>query len=246
MKKVLITGISRGIGNATAKILASEGYYIIGTFNTNKDLAQKLKDEIKNIDLYQVDLSDRKQTKIFLEKIKSEKLYAIINNAGILNFEQWDEFTMENWDKTLEVNLSAPMLICHTLRNSIDEGGVIVNISSTDGLKGALASIVYSVSKAGLTNLSLSLANVFGPKKVRVISLSPGWIGDGMGSPVIEDAKWFNPLSRTAEYEEIANAVSLLLSDKASFINGTNFIVDGGSMAVDYCLKKENDLTKKQ
>jgi NAD(P)-dependent dehydrogenase (short-subunit alcohol dehydrogenase family) len=90
----------------------------------------------------------------------------------------------------------------------------------------------------------MSLANVFGTKKVRVVSLSPGWIGDGMGSPVIEDARWFNPLSRTADYEEIANAVSLLLSDKASFINGTNFIVDGGSMAVDYCIKKENDLTK--
>lgn len=246
MKKVLITGVSRGIGNATAKLLASEGYYIVGTYKTNKDLAEKLKEEIKNIDLFQVDLSDRVQTKEFLEKLKNENFFAIVNNAGILNFEQWDDFTMQNWDMTLEVNLSAPMLICHTLRNNIEEGGVIVNISSTDGLKGALASIVYSVSKAALTNLSLSLANVFGPKKIRVISLSPGWIGDGMGSPVIEDAKWFNPLGRTAEYEEIAKAISLLLSDKASFINGTNFIVDGGSMAVDYCLKKENDLTKNQ
>ncbi len=243
MKKVLITGVSKGIGNATAKLLASEGYYIVGTYNSNEDLAQKLKAEITNIDLHKVDFSDRKQTKEFIERIKGETFYSVINNAGIINFEQWEELTEENWDSTLEVNLTTPLLINYGLRNSIMQGGVIVNISSTDGLKGALASIPYAASKAALTNLSMSLANVFGPKKVRVVSLSPGWIGDGMGSPVIEDAKWFNPLGRTADYEEIANAISLLLSDKASFINGTNFIVDGGSMAVDYCIKKENDLT---
>lgn len=243
MKKVLITGVSRGIGNATARLLASEGYFIVGTYNTNTDLAEKLKLEIKNIDLYQVDFKDRIQTKEFIAKVKDDKYYAIINNAGILNFEQWEDLTEENWDTTLEVNLTTPLLISYGLRNSIENGGVIINIASTDGLKGALASIPYAVSKAGLTNLSMSLANVFGPKNVRVVSLSPGWIGDGMGSPVIEDARWFNPLGRTAEYEEIASAVSLLLSSKASFINGTNFIVDGGSMAVDYCIKKENDLT---
>lgn len=100
MKKVLLTGVSRGIGNATAKLLASEGYFIVGTYNNNKELADKLKDEIKNIDLYQVDFSDRKQTKQFIEKVKSEKFYAIINNAGILNFEQWEDLTEDNWDTT--------------------------------------------------------------------------------------------------------------------------------------------------
>ena len=68
-KKVLITGVSRGIGNATAKLLASEGYYIVGTYNKNFELADKLKSEIKNIDLYQVDFTDRKQTKEFIAKV---------------------------------------------------------------------------------------------------------------------------------------------------------------------------------
>ncbi len=108
MKKVLITGVSRGIGNATAKLLASEGYYIVGTYSKNNELAEKIKDEIKNIDLYQVDFSDRKQTKEYIQKVKQEKFYAIINNAGILNFEQWEDFTEENWDSTLEVNLTTP------------------------------------------------------------------------------------------------------------------------------------------
>ncbi|WKZ24179.1 MAG: SDR family oxidoreductase [Candidatus Dojkabacteria bacterium] len=243
MRKVLITGVSRGIGKATAKLLAQEGYYIVGTYKSNKQAAEQLKTEIKNIDLFQVDLSKRSETLEFVEKLKNENFYAIVNNAGILNFEQWEQLTLENWDTTLEVNVTAPLLICHGLRKSIGAGGVIINVSSTDGLKGALASIPYAVSKAALTNLTLSLANVFGPQNVRVISLAPGWIGDGMGSPVIEDAKWFNPLGRTAEFNEIASAISLLLSEKASFINGTNFIVDGGSMAVDYCIKKENDLT---
>ncbi len=150
---------------------------------------------------------------------------------------------METWDKTFEVNVNAPLLIAHTLRNNISGGGVIINISSTDGLNGAVASIAYSASKAALINLTKSLTNVFSSKKVRVNSISPGWIGDGMGSPAIKFAKWFNPLERTANYEEIAEVVSFLLSDKSSFINGSNMIVDGGSQAVDFVLKKEAELT---
>lgn len=243
MKKVLITGVSKGIGNACAGLLAKEGWEIVGTYNSSKKEALVLKKEVKGVTLHKVDLSKRAQTIKLLEKLKDEKFDAIINNAGVIFFEEWEKFTMKAWDETMEVNLNAPVLIAQTLRNNINRGGCIINISSTDGAVGSVSSIAYAASKAALTNLSESLTNVFGDSKIRVISISPGWIGDGMGSPVLDEAKWLNPLGRTAEYKEIAGAISLLLDEKASFINGVDIVVDGGSSAVDYCLKKEGEVS---
>lgn len=166
----------------------------------------------------------------------------IVNNAGVIIFESWHDLDYANWEKTFQVNLVAPMKIAHGLRENLNKNASIINISSTDGLKGAITSIAYSASKAALMNLTMSLANVFASKKIRVNSVSPGFIGDGMNSPAIADAKWINPLSRTGKYEEIAETVSFLLSEKASFINGSNIIVDGGTNSVDFFLKRESEL----
>lgn len=241
MKKALVTGISKGIGRAICEQLVKDGYFIVGTYNTSRKEALQIQKKLKNIELHQVNFADRKQTKKLLKVIKKHKFDAIINNAGIIDFENWDEFSMELWDKTMEVNVNTPMLICHTLRQNIIDGGSIVNITSTDGMIGSFSTIAYSASKAALINLTKSLTCVFADKKVRVNSISPGWVGDGMDTPAIADAKWLNPLGRTADYSEIAQCVSFLISPKSSFVNGENMVVDGGSSAVDYVMKKESE-----
>lgn len=242
-KKILITGVTRGIGNATCLKLLSEGYAVIGTYNTSKEKAAEMLKKHKLLELHQVDFSDRKNTQSFINKLKSEKLHGIVNNAGIIHFESYEKFSMEVWDRTMEVNLNTPVFLAHSLRENIQPGGVIVNIASTDWAKGSITSIAYSASKAALINVTQSLANVFSSKKVRTVAIAPGWVGDGMNSPAIKDAQWLNPLGRTAKYEEIANVVSFLLSDDASYVNGTTLTVDGGSSAIDYVLKKESELT---
>ena len=242
-KKILVTGATRGIGYAICRRLLSEDYSVIGTYNTSKDVASKMLKEYKSLELHQVDFSDRKNTQSFVEKLKSEQFYGLVNNAGIILFESYDEFSMEVWDKTMEVNLNAPVILAHSLRENIEPGGVIVNIASTDGAKGSITSIAYSASKAALINVTQSLANVFSYKKVRAVAIAPGWVGDGMDSPAVKDAQWLNPLGRTAKYEEIASVVSFLLSEDASYVNGTTLTVDGGSSAIDYVLKKEAELT---
>lgn len=238
-KKVLITGVTKGIGNAICLRSLADGYQVIGTYNTGKEAAEKMSKEHDSLTLYQVDFAHRQNTLDFVEKIKSEQLHGLVNNAGIIRFENYNEFSMGTWDETIEVNLNAPMLLAHALRNNIEPGGVIVNIASTDGTKGSISSIAYSASKAALMNVTLSLANVFSPRKIRAVAIAPGWVGDGMDSPAIKEAKWINPLGRTARYEEIASVVSFLLSEDASYVNGTTITVDGGSSAIDYVLKKE-------
>ena len=242
--KVLVTGVSRGIGRSICEKLVKEGYFVFGTYNTGVKEAKELKSKLKNVDILQVDFLKRKNTIEFIKTIKKENIYALVNNAGTIIFEDWNNFKMDSWDKTLEVNLNTPMLLCHTLRDSIQDGGSIVNIASTDGMIGSITSIAYSASKAALINLTQSLTNVFADRKIRVNTISPGFVGGGMDSPALKDAKWINPLNRTADYKEIANVVNFLISEDASFVNGENLVVDGGTRAVDYFLKKESELVQ--
>ena len=239
MKSVLITGISRGIGKAIATKLGLDGYFIHGTYNTSQKEAEGLKNKLKNMEIYQVDFSNRAQTINLLERLKEIKFDGLINNAGTIIFEKFDNLEIANWDKVLEVNLSVPFILSHGLRNQFNPGAAIVNIASTDGMTGSFASVSYSASKAGLINVTQSLGNIFGPRKIRVVGIAPGWVGSGMDSPAIKEAMDTNPLGRNASPEEIANVVSFVMSENAGFINGTTIKVDGGYTNVEPILKKE-------
>lgn len=243
MKQILITGVSKGIGRATAEYLLENGYKVVGTYNSSIAEAQRLKEKYpENLELFQVDFSVREQTLSFTQKLSGHTFDGIVNNAGIIIFEKFDDVSYDNWDHVMEVNLTTPFIIVRELRNSLSKNASIVNISSTDGMIGAITSVAYSATKAALINLSMSLCNIFAGTGIRVNSIAPGFVGDGMNSPALNDAKWINPLNRTADYKEIATAIEFLVSDKSSFVNGTNFVVDGGTKAVDYFLKKESEL----
>ena len=244
-KTALVTGVSRGIGHAIAQKLVSEGYFVHGTYNAGKKEAEQLKQELKNIEIYQVNLRDRKQTQQLVKKLKDTKFNALVNNAGVFQLEDFDNYDFEIWDSTFEINLNAIFAICLGLKDSIKKGGAIVNIASTDGMTGSFAGMAYSASKAALINLTKSLGNNFGPKGIRVNAIAPGWVNTDMDTEVVGDAPDLTPLGRNAKPEEIANVVSFLLSNKASFASGATFIIDGGYTNVDPIMKKEAKLEKK-
>ena len=177
MKTALVTGVSQGIGKAICARLVSEGYFVYGTYNTHKQEAEDLKEDLKNIELLQADFSDRAQLLKMIDSLQDKHLDVIVNNAGVIIFEDFDELTLEAWDKTWRVNLDAPFIISHGLRNNLNEGGCIVNIASTDGMVGSYGSIAYSATKAALINITKSLANVMAKRRVRVNAIAPGWVG---------------------------------------------------------------------
>lgn len=241
MKNILITGVSRGMGKATAELLIREGYFIYGVYNSNQSTAEKLKEELKNIEIFQCDLSSRENTTALIQKLKGVQFDSVVNSAGVflpIEFDHLDELI---WDKTLEINLTAPLLLVNRLRDNLNNGASIVNIASTDGMVGSISGIAYSASKAALINVTQSLANILASKKIRANVIAPGWIGDGMQADeeLLKEAASLNPLKRSGSYEEIAQVVSFLLSDKASYVNGSTLVVDGGDMATNYILQKE-------
>ncbi|ANN15825.1 hypothetical protein SD37_09305 [Amycolatopsis orientalis] len=238
-RRVLVTGASRGIGRSVALLLAQAGAQVVGTFNTGKrEAAELLSSGID--EMVQVDFADRAVTaRALADLAASAPFHGIVNNAGAIEFEKWDEITLESWDRVFDVNLRAVLSVTRALSGSMPRGSSIVNIASKDGMIGTYSSISYSASKAALLNLTKSLANVLGPSGVRVNAVSPGWADTGMSTDPSLEAGRMTPLGRNARPEEVAEVVKFLLSDASSFVSGANYLVDGGYTGVDLIMKQE-------
>jgi len=242
----LVTGVSAGIGRAIALTLAESGADVLGTYHRGDAEVERLRDDMARkgarLHPYQIDLSDRAQTRRLVAAAgDGPALSGIVNNAAVFTLSVFEDLSVEEWDRTLEVNLTAPLLICHGLGPRLPPGGAIVNIASVDGLTGSYTSLAYAASKAGLINLSRSLANVLGPRGIRAVAVCPGWTETGMVGGYQAEAAAATPLGRTAGPAEIARVVAFLLSQEASYVSGAPLIVDGGYTGVDSVLKREND-----
>ena len=241
MKVVLVTGGSRGIGEAISREFARKGYDVIINFKSSIDRAEELKEELEaeygvSVMLAQADITDEVSVENMIDDIVTEfgKIDVLVNNAGIVIDREFDERTVQDWKETLNVNLIAPFLLTKLVGAEMlkQEHGSIVNISSTNGINTYYpTSVDYDASKAGIISLTYDSAVQYAPN-VRVNCVAPGWVNTEMNDELPEDFVKSETerilVKRFAEPEEIAKAVYFLASEDASFINGTVLKVDGG------------------
>lgn len=238
-KVALVTGGAKGIGCAICRSLAKDGFKIAINYNNSKKEALELKSELSQItkaEVFKCDVSDSSQVKEMFSEISKAlgDVSILVNNAGIAEQSLFTDITDEMWQKMIGTNLSS-VFYCsrEALKYMINEkDGAIINIASMWGEVGASMEVHYSAAKAGLIGLTKALAKEVGLSGIRVNAVSPGVVLTDMMSSFSEADKEVlkdeTPLNTLGTPEDIANAVSFLVSNKARFITGQVLSVNGG------------------
>ena len=234
-KTVLVTGAARRVGCALALSLARAGADVIIHFGRSGDEAQSAKTEIEALGrkafLLQADLADPRQVAGLMaraaEHAPHSALFALVNSAAIFEPLDWDQTTLEDWNRHLLINLTAPFLLSQAFARGLGsaDSGRIVNILDWRALRPGADHLPYTISKSALAALTRSLAVALAPR-ITVNGLALGAVlppSDGGGADVLADV----PARRWAELDEVGLALIFLLSGPA-YVTGEILHVDGG------------------
>lgn len=234
--KIMITGGARGIGGATARLLASQGASVLICDVLEKEgqaLADELGDQVRFANL---DVTSKTDWQDALRQAEAAfgGINALFNNAGIVSFAGVVDCSPEDFRKVVDVNLTGIFLGLHTCAPALKRsgGGVVVNTSSTAGLQGYAGLAAYVASKWGVRGLTKAAALDLAADKIRVVSLHPGPIRTPMTKDLGEDAVASQPMPRFGEAEEVARMVTFMLTE-ATYSTGSEFIIDGGAVTGD-------------
>jgi NAD(P)-dependent dehydrogenase (short-subunit alcohol dehydrogenase family) len=240
-RTALVTGAARGIGCQVALTLAGRGYRIAAN---DLQAPEATVEELERIGVEAVslpgDVSDEGAVRGMVEVVMAEfgRIDVLVNNAGISTIVPAEDTTIDDWNRTLAVNLTGPFLTCREFGKVMLErgSGSIVNVSSVAGLLGISDRAAYNASKHGLIGLTRTLAAEWGGRGVRVNAVCPGWVktemdeeDQGAGGYTDADIEGRVPMGRFATPDDVARAVAFLADPEWSgFVNGHTLSVDGG------------------
>lgn len=234
-KEILITGSSRGIGKATAILLAEQGYNIVLHCNKNINKAKAVQEEIgNNARILQFDISNREQTQEILTKDIEENgvYFGLVLNAGIAKDNVFPAMEDDEWDSVINTNLNGFYNVVKPLILPMIQSrqkGRIVTLSSVSGLSGNRGQVNYSASKAGIIGATKALSLEVAKRGITVNCVAPGVIESDMTKDLPKDRVLdMIPMKRFGTAEEVANVIGFLVSDKASYITGQVISVNGG------------------
>ncbi len=231
-KTALVTGGARGIGAAICRALSADGWYLYIHCNNSVDEAKKLCAELGDAEYIVADLAGPDAIETIAQKCPHPD--CIVNNAGVSLVSLFDMVSQDEMMRMFNINLFAPMQLSRRLLPSMisRKNGVIINISSIFGEVGGSCEVDYSTAKAALIGFTKALAKEVGPSGVRVNCVCPGIIdtemNENLGFDELETLCDEIPLERLGEAEDVADCVAFLASDRARYITGSVFDVNGG------------------
>jgi NAD(P)-dependent dehydrogenase (short-subunit alcohol dehydrogenase family) len=234
----LVTGASRGIGKSIAESLLSDGYSVACGYVEAQDEAEGLEKAFPNAFAVQIDISSRESVKGAIAKTCARfggTVSIVVNNAGIADERPFEEITDEQWDRMLATNLRGPFIVAQeTVGAMVSAGwGRYVHVSSIGGQWGGMRQVHYAAAKAGVINLSHSLAKLYSSKGITSNTVSPGLIEtrmtrDELSSESGKTKASSIPVGRIGQPSDVAAAVLFLVSDDSSYITGQTININGG------------------
>lgn len=240
MKCAIITGGSRGIGRAICEKLAVDSpYHILINYQSNEQAAQETLESVQRLggtgQLLRFDVTDKEQTERVLsqwqEANKEAQVEVIVNNAGITRDGLFMWMPYEEWDKVLKTTLDGFYHVTHFFLQKMlrQRAGRIINVASVSGVKGTAGQVNYSAAKGALVAATKALAQEVAKRNITVNAVAPGFIQTDMTAELDEkELSKLIPMGRFGKAQEVAELVSFLASEKASYITGEVIHINGG------------------
>ena len=236
----LVTGGTRGIGEAISKALKDAGFKVAANYGGNDEAAQKFK-AATGIAVYKWDVSSFESCAAGIKKVEGEvgPIEVLVNNAGVTRDTMFHRMTPEQWTTVINTNLNSLFNMCRQVIEGMRarKFGRIINISSINGQKGQLGQTNYSAAKAGELGFTKALAQESAKSGVTVNAICPGYIATEMVKAVPKEVLDKNilpyiPLGRLGEPEEIERCVVFLAADEAGLITGSTISANGGQYMI--------------
>ncbi len=234
-KVALVTGGTRGIGEAISLALKNAGYNVVATYAGNDDAAKQFSEET-GIKTCKFDVSDFDACQTAVQQVESDvgPIDVLVNNAGITRDGTMHRMSFEKWNQVIQTNLSSCFNMCRAVIEGMRERsfGRIVNIGSVNGQAGQYGQVNYAAAKSGIHGFTKALAQEGATKGITVNAIAPGYIATEMvravPENVLEKIVATIPVGRLGEASEIARAVEFLVAEDAGFITGSTLSINGG------------------
>ncbi|MDH3636711.1 MAG: acetoacetyl-CoA reductase [Gammaproteobacteria bacterium] len=231
----LVTGGTRGIGEAISLALKDAGNTVVATYAGNEEAAKKFTEDT-GISTYRFDVGDYDACQSAVKQIVADlgPIEILVNNAGITRDGTMHKMTFEQWNEVIQTNLTSCFNMCHAVLDDMRERGFgrIVNIGSINGQAGQYGQVNYAAAKSGIHGFTKALAQEGAAKGITVNAIAPGYIATEMvravPENVLEKIVQRIPVGRLGEASEIARGVAFLVSDDAGFITGSTLSINGG------------------
>ncbi|PIQ42506.1 MAG: 3-oxoacyl-ACP reductase FabG [Gammaproteobacteria bacterium CG11_big_fil_rev_8_21_14_0_20_46_22] len=237
-RRVLVTGASKGIGQAAAIRLAQSGFHITVHYHRDEAGAMATVEAITQhggkADTVSFDIGNAAQTRVAIEQLIEQHgaFYGVVSNAGICKDEVFPSLTENDWTRVVHTNLDSFYNVIHPCVMPMIQsrhGGRIITLSSVSGLVGNRGQVNYSAAKAGIIGATKALAVELAKRKITVNCVAPGLIDTAMveGAHIDEILKHI-PARRMGKPEEVANVINFLMSDEAAYITRQVISINGG------------------